>query len=280
MAMSRRQFLGTAAGGAGLLLGSGLVSPARAAVCADPRPIPGGFAEFGHFYHQRYPNQDTADTEDPSTITDFNGHIGLAYVEGMGTHTDKMTGKVRHLPYRIDLRFMQGVYVGKDGKHHYGAFGAIWLDFFDGSESQIHDFNPGITDFDPDVVDTGLFWTSCIDPHDVDVTPGTGRATMSVRDLAMPDYFNWPNAAVLGALEGTEPGVVSFHIEWAKSKDRRRFSHGAGTPDQWRATVVLNEARAEWEGETARARYVSDLLATSHSLFAEVGHERNGVFFR
>jgi hypothetical protein len=130
------------------------------------------------------------------------------------------------------------------------------------------------------VVDTGLFWTSCIDPHDFDVTPGTGRATMSVRDLAMPDYFNWPNAAVLGALEGTEPGVVSFHIEWAKSKDRRRFSHGAGTPDQWRATVVLNEARAEWEGETARARYVSDLLATSHSLFAEVGHERNGVFFR
>jgi hypothetical protein len=43
--------------------------------------------------------------------------------------------------------------------------------------------------------------------------------------------------------------------------------------------VVLNEARAEWEGETARAHYVSDLLATSHSLFAEVGHERNGVFF-
>ena len=91
--------------------------------------------------------------------------------------------------------------------------------------------------------------------------------------------MSWPNSAVLGELEETEPGVVSFYVEWAKSKDRRRFSHGAGTPDQWRATVVLNEARAEWEGETARARYVSDLLATSHSLFAEVGHERNGVFF-
>ena len=32
-------------------------------------------------------------------------------------------------------------------------------------------------------------------------------------------------------------------------------------------------------GETALAHYVSDPLATSHSLFAEVGHERNGVFF-
>jgi hypothetical protein len=123
--ISRRQFLGTAAGAAGLLLGASLLSPARSAVCADPRPIPGGFSEFGHFYHQLYPNQDTADTEDPSTITDFNGHIGMAYVEGTGTHTDKMTGTVSHLPYRVDLRFMKGVYVGKDGKPHYGAFAAI-----------------------------------------------------------------------------------------------------------------------------------------------------------
>ncbi len=125
MAVSRRQFLGTTAGAAGLLLGASVLSPARAAVCADPRPIPGGFSEFGHFYHQLYPNQDTADTEDPSTITDFNGHIGLAYVEGMGTHTDKTTGLVSHLPYRVDLRFMKGVYVGRDGKHHYGAFAAV-----------------------------------------------------------------------------------------------------------------------------------------------------------
>jgi hypothetical protein len=125
MVMSRRHFLGAAAGAAGLLLGSSLLSPARASVCADPRHIPGGFADFGHFYHQRYPDQVAADTEDPSTITDFNGHIGLAYVQGMGTHTDKMTGIVSHLPYRVDLRFMKGVFVGQDGKQHHGAFAAI-----------------------------------------------------------------------------------------------------------------------------------------------------------
>jgi hypothetical protein len=125
MAMSRRQFLGTAAGAAGLVLGSSFLSPTRAASCADPKPIPGGFAEFGHFYHQRYPDQDTADTEDPSTITDFIGHIGLAYVTGMGTHTDKMTGMESHLPFRVDLRFMKGLYVGQDGKIHHGAFAAV-----------------------------------------------------------------------------------------------------------------------------------------------------------
>ena len=102
---------------------------------------------------------------------------------------------------------------------------------------------------------------------------------MSVRDLEIPDYFNWPNAAVLREIEGSEPGVVSFHIEWTKAKDQRRFSHGAGTPDQWRAHVVINKAKVEWEGETAKAHYVSDPLAKSQSLFAEVGHERNGVFF-
>jgi hypothetical protein len=91
----------------------------------DPRPSPGGFSDFGHFYHQLYPNENTAHTEDPSTITDFNGHIGLAYVEGMGTLTDKMTGAVSHLPYRVDLRFMQGVYVGEDDERHHGAFAAI-----------------------------------------------------------------------------------------------------------------------------------------------------------
>ena len=124
-AISRRQFLGTAAGAAGLLLGSGFLSPAQATSCTDPRAIPGGFSEFGHFYHQLYPNQDTAHTQEPSTITDFNGNIGLAYVEGMGTHTDKTTGIESRLPYRIDLRFMKGVYVGKDGKKHHGAFAAI-----------------------------------------------------------------------------------------------------------------------------------------------------------
>jgi hypothetical protein len=91
--------------------------------------------------------------------------------------------------------------------------------------------------------------------------------------------LSWPNSAVLGELEETEPGVVSFYVEWAKSKDRRRFSHGAGTRDQWRADVVINEAKAKWEGETAEAHYVSGPLRKSRSLFAKVGHERNGVFF-
>jgi hypothetical protein len=85
MALSRRQFLGTAAGHAGLLLGSSLLSPARVAVCTDPTPIPGGIATPDHFYYILAPGHPVfgtlgPDKEDPSSITDLNGHIGLAYV--------------------------------------------------------------------------------------------------------------------------------------------------------------------------------------------------------
>jgi hypothetical protein len=96
---------------------------------------------------------------------------------------------------------------------------------------------------------------------------------MSVSDLEIPDYFNGANALVLGP---SEPGVVSFHIEWTKSSDKRQFRY---EPEKWLGNFVINNAKAAWEAETALAHYVSDPLENSDSLFAEVGHERNGVFF-
>lgn len=129
-AVSRRQFLGATAGAAGVLLGAGFFSPVQAADAADPRPIPGGFPFLDHFYHLLTPEHPmfgtgTADTEDPSSITDFNGHIGLAYVTGMGTHTDKTTGDVNEFPFEVDLRFMKGTYVGANGRRHHATFALV-----------------------------------------------------------------------------------------------------------------------------------------------------------
>jgi hypothetical protein len=107
----------------------------------------------------------------------------------------------------------------------------------------------------------------------VDVNPGNGRALLSVKDMPIPDYHDLINAITGGP---SVPGVASFHIEWSASKDRHRFHDPASGFD---ANVVFNEARAAWKAKTAFASYVSDPAATSFSLFAEVGHERNGVFF-
>jgi hypothetical protein len=61
---------------------------------------------------------------DPSSITDFNGSVGVADVRGTGTATNP-DGSTETLLYDTDLRFMNGVYVGRDGEVHRGTFGFV-----------------------------------------------------------------------------------------------------------------------------------------------------------
>jgi hypothetical protein len=68
---------------------------------------------------------DPANAE-PSSITHFNGFVGLAYISGSVTRTNTKTGEVRTLPFlESDMRFMKGVYRGTDGQTHQGAFGFV-----------------------------------------------------------------------------------------------------------------------------------------------------------
>ena len=127
-ALSRRRFIQTTGAAAGaLLLGSGGWSPASAAVGgATPKPIPGGFVfgpPFGtEVFHNFAPGVlDPVDT-DPSGIFDFNGRIGYAIVDGAGTGRNTLTGVQTRLGFETDLRFMQGTYVGEDGKHRHSTF--------------------------------------------------------------------------------------------------------------------------------------------------------------
>jgi hypothetical protein len=61
---------------------------------------------------------------DPSSITDFNGFVGVADVQGTGTATNP-DGSKETLLFDTDMRFMSGVYVGVDGAVHKGAFGFV-----------------------------------------------------------------------------------------------------------------------------------------------------------
>ena len=121
--LSRRGFIGSAAG-VGALMGAGLLSPARAIaakpVNATPKPIPGGFTIGGQQFHVFIfgPGQE------PATITDFNGFVGVADVQGTGTATNP-DGSTETLLFDTDMRFMKGVYVGQDGAVHKGTFGFV-----------------------------------------------------------------------------------------------------------------------------------------------------------
>jgi hypothetical protein len=97
---------------------------------AGPNPIPQVLdpAVPIHIQLPGYPPLGSPDpaTNDPSTITDFNGHIGLTYVRGTGTRTDKATSATTSgLPFEVDLRFMKGVFVATDGRRRHGAFALI-----------------------------------------------------------------------------------------------------------------------------------------------------------
>jgi hypothetical protein len=134
-ALSRRQLIGGAASVAGVALGSALRLPAVARAAtrpgAAPEPIPGGTQidglGFFHFYFPTFPNPagDHHTIEngrgDPSSITDFNGFIGSGEWGG-GTGTNQ-NGKT--LFWAADVRFMDGAYVGLDGRQRQGAFAFV-----------------------------------------------------------------------------------------------------------------------------------------------------------
>ena len=92
----------------------------------EPIPIPGGTPVLGGAFHGFGPGLiDPVDAE-PSTITDFNGVIGLAYLNGTVTQINTATGEERTLPFLTsDMRFMKGVFRGTDGRMHHGAFAFV-----------------------------------------------------------------------------------------------------------------------------------------------------------
>jgi hypothetical protein len=131
-ALSRRRFLRSAAGAAGLVLGSNLLLQAKADGSFDPTPIPGGNYFLGspgplfHVYGPGFGGDQTTVDQQPSTITDFDGVIGLAFISGMVTETNTTTGEQRKLPFNdADMRFMQGVFLDTNGQERQGTFALV-----------------------------------------------------------------------------------------------------------------------------------------------------------
>jgi hypothetical protein len=274
--MSRRQFL-RAAGAAmlGVSLGSELLQPGVAAAeSGKPVPIPGGTPVLGGGFHLFGPGLiDPADAE-PASITNLNGFVGLAYISGMVTRTNTRTGEVRTLPtISSDMRFMKGDFRGQDGRIHDGAFGFVWIDVYEpGPGSQIHDLNPTV--FPP----TSLFWTLPISDDGIEVNLGKGRAVVEARHVPIFDYGAIPNA-LFGGGPAAVPGHVSYRVAWSGVTDRLHIKNSDPIYGGFAGEFVRNSAQMEWRATVGDFHFVSAPMATSSSTFAELGHERNGIFF-
>jgi hypothetical protein len=125
--VSRRRFVRTSVGAlaAGAAIGHELFRPTVAyAAGSDPIPVPGS-PNLAPFHVWAPLVFDSIDAE-PSTISNFNGVVGIAYVSGRVKRTNMLTGHVDDLPFNdADMRFMQGVYQGVDGKPRQGTFGFV-----------------------------------------------------------------------------------------------------------------------------------------------------------
>jgi hypothetical protein len=93
----------------------------------DPKPIPSDFTnpDGGPVIHFNLPGPADAaprNGNEPSTITDFDGLIGVARIQGTGTGTNTNTGDTSPLLFDADLRFMQCIYQRVDGGFGQAAF--------------------------------------------------------------------------------------------------------------------------------------------------------------
>ena len=129
--VSRRRFIQTTGSvvAAGAALGRQVLRPQILSAQGDePLPIPGGSPLLSPF-HIYGPTPDGSfdpiDAE-PSTITNFDGVVGLAYINGMVTRMHIPSGATAKFPFlSSDMRFMRGVYRGVDGKPRQGTFALI-----------------------------------------------------------------------------------------------------------------------------------------------------------
>jgi hypothetical protein len=267
--MSRGQFIKTAAGATVAALGTSLWMPALASAAgrgSRPRPIPGGIRVPGiGFFHLRPP----APGEEPSTITDFAGHVGIAQIDGKGTAT-RPNGRSKRLLFDVDMRFMKGLYIGFDGLPHWGTFAFVWLDLYEGQvalENQVHDFNPG-------VAPSGLFWTIRVPSRSVSTSFVPPRASLRVKHLELEDYPN----LIDSLRDRNEVGATaSFDVRW---KGEQKLRHIRNQKQHFELHYFESMATIEWSARNDRGfRFHSDPARTSKTVFALFGHERNGRFF-
>ena len=143
----------------------------------------------------------------------------------------------------------------------------------DPTPTPIHDLNPST--FPP----VGLFWTVQLPEDSIEVQLGKGSASLQAWDVPILDYGNILNALFNGDNPPPVPGSVSFKVVWSGVNQRVKIRNTDPIFGGFAGEFIRNTAQMEWTATVGDSTFVSDPLATSSSIFAEIGHERNGCFF-
>jgi hypothetical protein len=109
----------------------------------------------------------------------------------------------------------------------------------------------------------------------VDVDFEEGSASMRVRNVAVLDFHDIGNA-LFGGGAPPAPAIVSFHARWSGVQERVRIRN---VDQDFTGKFIRNQAQMEWSATTEEFTFTSAPANTSSSVFAELGHMRNGSFF-
>jgi len=124
-----------------------------------------------------------------------------------------------------------------------------------------------------------LFWTLPLNPPDgISIEFGAGKANMTGSNLAMEDYFTIPNA-LFRFLDPVEVDAsASFDITWSGPVTDRSSIDDA--TQRFSGDFLLNQATMTWSASSNALgfNFVSNPSGTT-SVFAQLGHMQNGVFF-
>jgi hypothetical protein len=134
-----------------------------------------------------------------------------------------------------------------------------------GFSVQVHDYNPGIAP-------SGLFWTVPIPDDALSFRGRTAR-------LELEDFPVVDSRVFLGTTE--EPARVTLDVTFTGEGKVHEFRSGSSDPADptaFAGRFRFGRARGRFSGGNASGLRFRSSVATSDGLFAEIGHERNGVF--
>jgi hypothetical protein len=146
--------------------------------------------------------------------------------------------------------------------------------------------------WDPGITPAGVFWTTPASEGSVKFDLKEETASLHVRNVLVFDGFTVPNALDPAHPAGHVNSIIdSLRIEWSGTtravhadnctpngfcgdffEDRATIEVTATTPPTPASACPVTPARNGF-------RFVSDPAETTQTLFAQIGRERNGVFY-
>jgi hypothetical protein len=149
---------------------------------------------------------------------------------------------------------------------------------------QIHDYNPHIDAND-------VFWTVPVVHEALEVNFDDARARLRVSGLRLFDDHDAANSLTAGlGLPGDlgfpyphidpvqpVPATVSFEVEWSGLVDTAEIHNAT---QGFEGSFLQTGATIRWSSEERGFRFQSEEPNPTRYLFAVLGRERNGIFFR